>query len=245
LLAEVGVLDVADVARPERDGELWALGIDALQNCAPSSDEAVIRHMYAVGAEHQKLGHDALKRKVFLEADDPEPLAALPYDHLRTFLMALRGELDGLTDRVGEAITISEGLRADQDLVAVRVVDDLDAEDRSYVTRPTEEFISAVRDERAQARFIEYAPEVVSYSSLEDPNLVLDLDLDVYEALMRMRDGFTPSREDLRGSWLSLASFKERLASKPSRELYLRSGSGTATWIRVDEANRTTAETVG
>ena len=70
----------------------------------------------------------------------------------------------------------------------------------------------------------------------------LDIDIDVYEALMRMNSGFTPSREDLRGSWLSLATFKERLASIPSSELLLRSAAGTLTKIGVADDGRVLAE---
>jgi hypothetical protein len=49
----------------------------------------------------------------------------------------------------------------------------------------------------------------------------LDLDLDLFETLMRIHGGFTPSREELQGAWLNLRIFKEQLASMGSSSLLL------------------------
>ena len=60
-------------------------------------------------------------------------------------------------------------------------------------------------DARPRPRYVEYAPDsldlrhthAIGRSSLE-------IDLDLFETLTRILDGFTPSREELRGAWLNL-----------------------------------------
>jgi hypothetical protein len=176
----------------------------------------------------------------------------LPYDGLRRFLAALSGDLGDISADIADAITASEGLRTThrpsdeaprgEPILAVRMVDDLEARDRSFVTRPTDEFSTVLIDQSATAEHVEYAPAGLRFASISDPDLALDIDLDVFEALTRMRSGFVPSREDLRGTWLSLSTFKERLASRPSRQLLLVGATGLQTTIGVDGTGRITAE---
>ena len=61
---------------------------------------------------------------------------------------------------------------------------------------------------------------------------------------MRMRFGYLPSRDDLRGSWLSLQTFKEQVASMPSRQLLIQPLSGEMTRVEIDDEGRIVAEAV-
>ena len=127
-------------------------------------------------------------------------------------------------------------------VLAVRMVQDFDAQDRSFVTHGADEFRLEVVGAGRSAQFIETLPDLLRFSHHAIPSLALDIDVDLWEALMRMKSGFTPSREDLRGSWLSLQTFKEQVASMPSRELLIQASAGTMTSVRVADDGRIVAE---
>ena len=98
-----------------------------------------------------------------------------------------------------------------------------------------EDFETTTFDEGAESGFFEHGPRLLHFTAKENPTLELDINVDVYEVLMRMRAGYTPSREDLRGAWLSLESFKQRVAAMSSMELLLRSADGHRYRIGVDD----------
>jgi hypothetical protein len=232
---ELGLLDVAETALPDLDGQLWLLGLEALHQDPPGvhrSDRSQIEELVASEElEHRLNAHRYLRRKLYLETESPSYLDMLPHRYLREFNGALMEPTASTAHAIAEAISASEGLRDAPGMLAVRLVDDLQVHERSYVTRPVDDFTLSVVDESVMAPMVEYRTELLRFASLQDPTLALDIDIDVFEALMRMRQGFIPSREDLRGSWLSLATFKERLASIPSREILLRSSTGRQTRI--------------
>lgn len=246
LLAEIGVLDVAETAQPELDGRLWLLGLGAIKQDPDGlerSDRTLIETLIkSEGSTGRLSAHRYLRRKLYLETEDPAYLDMLPYRYLREFTESLANPQPTTAHNIAEAVSASEGLRDVPGMIAVRLVDDLEARERSYVTRPVDDFSLTVVDESATAPMVEYRNELLRFTSLHDQTLALDIDIDIFEALMRMQQGFTPSREDLRGSWLSLATFKERLASIPSRELLLRSATGTRTRIAVSEDGLIRAE---
>jgi hypothetical protein len=103
----------------------------------------------------------------------------------------------------------------------VRLVQDGDTAFRSYVIHPEKEFQLQPLDHSILATYVEYAPDSLRLRHRHHSDVWLDIDLDLFEALMRIRDGFTPSREDLRGTWLNLRVFKERLASIPRDSILL------------------------
>ena len=66
----------------------------------------------------------------------------------------------------------------------------------------------------------------------EQPALGLEIDLDLYETLIRVLAGFTPSREELRGTWLNLRIFKDQVARLRTEELLLSSDDRTFHHVR-------------
>ena len=123
----------------------------------------------------------------------------------------------------------------------MRLVDDLRLKDRSYVTMPFSDFDLQRFDDDASSRYLEFRPRLVRFASRKHSDLGLDVTVDVFEVLMRMRDGYTPNREDLRGSWLSLGAFKQKMASMSSKDLRLQRASGGSVRISVDEDGRIVA----
>ena len=252
LLREVAELDVAATADPEEDMRLWTLGGE----CFPPDPDGLEREDRALIEELRKatlespadsaswhglrLAHASLRRKLFMEREDPGYVRMLPYRYLRDYRNLFEDIDESDRVRIAESISRSEGLQPSlaKNVVAVRLVEDLGATDRTFVTRDFREFGIEPLDLSAAAAFVEYEPDVIRYRHLETVGLELDIDVDVYEALMRMRDGFVPSREDLRGAWLNLQAFKDRLASIPSDRLLLAPAAGPLVEITVDYAGR-------
>jgi hypothetical protein len=163
-----------------------------------------------------------------------------PYEHLRGFMAALVDPPEEASRSIAEAISHSEGLRAaaGTGILAVRVAQQLDAQDRSFITHRSEDFLLEVINPGEVSRYIEHLPDLLRFRHHAAAQLALDIDVDLWEALMRMRAGFTPSREDLRGSWLSLQTFKEKVASTPSRELLIQPEAAPLMRVHVDDEGR-------
>jgi len=252
LLREVAELDVAATADPEEDMRLWTLGVESFPpdpDGLEREDRALIEELRKATLESPadsaswhglRLAHASLRRKLFMEREDPGYVRMLPYKYLRDYRNLFEGIDESDQVRLAESISRSEGLHPSlaKNVVAVRLVEDLGATDRTFVTRDFAEFGVEPLDLSAAAAFVEYEPDVIRYRHLETAGLEVDIDIDVYEALMRMRDGFVPSREDLRGAWLNLQAFKDRLASIPSDRLLLAPAAGPLVEITVDYAGR-------
>ena len=176
-----------------------------------------------------------LRRRQFFERRDEHWKEMLPYRkyaefwrlvtgrkspdlQLETLLLAInRGE--GLTDprRLGDALALR-----------VRVVEHGTV--RSYRLFPGERFKLNL-PAQAGNRFVEHVPQALRlvYMPSGGPSdgppggqpAELVVDLDMFEMLMRLNDGYRPSLEEQQGHYLSLAVFKNVLSSAPYQEVLL------------------------
>ena len=88
----------------------------------------------------------------------------------------------------------------------------------------SDRFSLEVRDGAARARFVEHMPDslVLRYRSGDGGNdAELLINLDVFEMLQRLNEGYRPSIEEEQGYYLSLAVFKNLLGSAPYQEVLL------------------------
>jgi hypothetical protein len=71
--------------------------------------------------------------------------------------------------------------------------------------------------------FVEHIPQALHlvYSAPTGQRAELLVDLDIYEMLARLNDGYRPSLEELQGYYLTVAVFKNVLASAPYQEVLL------------------------
>jgi serine/threonine protein kinase len=238
LLNIVGTLDVAKTATPDDDAKLWSVGVDALLPDPHGVDRAdrqllrELRERLPLSARELadrraradlRLLHSSLRRKLFLEREDPAWIKMLPYERLEAFTRQLDGCSDGDRDDVVRAISYSEGLFSDafNDLLAVRLASETTGAERSFVTHAATDFRLAPLDRSSNAVYVEYAPDTLRLAYREHPALALDIDVDLFETLTRVLAGFTPSREELRGAWLNLRIFKEQVARLRTDSLLL------------------------
>jgi hypothetical protein len=94
---------------------------------------------------------------------------------------------------------------------------------RSYRLFPRENFGLEVRGGGLRPRFVEYLPAglVLRYRDQQIRDASLDVNLDVFEMLHRLSEGYLPSVEELQGYYLALAVFKNVLGSAAYSEVLL------------------------
>ncbi len=68
---------------------------------------------------------------------------------------------------------------------------------------------------------MEYIPSFTILNYDPGENVRMEISLDLYEMLHRIRNGYTPSLNELRGSFINLLIFKRQLASTRYDEVLL------------------------
>lgn len=239
LLRLIGSLDVARTAEPEIDSKLWLEGaevfpsettgsrgdrllIGELKKWLPSSPAELALPLSRMAVRSYQV---SLRRKLYLEREDPRWVAMLPYQRLVQFLDLLESSTEADRDQIVTAISNSEGLYSPQfkSRLAVRLVGDSEGAHRAFRLEPAEHFELNPVDHSKSAGYVEYRPDRIRLSHIERREVHLDIDLDLFETLMRILDGFTPSRAELRGAWLNLRIFKDAVARMPSDSLVVTS----------------------
>jgi len=94
---------------------------------------------------------------------------------------------------------------------------------RSYRLFDGEHFTLRTEQETAEHPFLECLSQalMLRYDPGDGHKASLRINLDIYEMLMRLNNGYRPSIEEQEGFYLSLAVFKNLLASVPYKEVLL------------------------
>jgi serine/threonine protein kinase len=212
--------------------------LDALFSALPrqfdreAQREAIIEHQRYVAM---------LRRRYYFERRDDqrdkrrdEPIddlrrgGMLPYRSTDRFLELVNGDADlrPEVEKLLHAINRGEGLSDPKRLgsrLALRVRQVDRATLRSYRLFDQDAFALIRPSIGASGRFIEYLPQglIFSYQLPRGRRADLFLNLDVYDMLMRLNDGYRPSVEELEGFYRTLAVFKNVLASAPYQDVML------------------------
>lgn len=175
-----------------------------------------------------------LRRRHYFERRDDDWQSMLPYRSARAFLELIQGTKN-LSDEVPillAAINRGEGLKNPArlgDRLALRVRQVEKATLNSYRLFNAQAF-SLIRPV-VNSRFIEYLPQTlilqydpspeqtIGQQNTQQPKLMLNLD--IYEMLDRLKNGYRPSVEELQGFYQSLVVFKNVLSSAPYQEVLL------------------------
>jgi serine/threonine protein kinase len=170
------------------------------------------------------------RRRSFFERRDNGWRTMLPYrtaDRLVSIVRS-REAPDALRMTLLNAINRGEGLLRPERLagsLALQVRQVEGGTVRSYRLFPLERFTLRVKDEAERARFVEHLPTgLVLRFALEAANAEpaeLFINLDMFEMLERLNEGYRPSVEEMQGYYLSLAVFKNALNAAPYREIML------------------------
>jgi serine/threonine protein kinase len=170
------------------------------------------------------------RRKQFFERRDGTWERMLPYRSAKRMVDFVRGNerLDHLIPQLLNAINRGEGLQRPERLgqnLALQLRHVENGTVRSYRLFPSHQFSLQVEDFASQARFVEHLPTGLRLRFRPDGKQAmasdLVLNLDVFEMLTRLNEGYRPSVEEMQGYYLSLAVFKNSLNAQPYREILL------------------------
>jgi len=170
------------------------------------------------------------RRKHFFERRDASWEKMLPYRSAKRMVEIVRGEtsIDALTSEILHAINRGEGLQRPERLgtsLALQLRQVEHGTVRSYRLFPAEGFGLQVQDFAANARFVEHLPTGLllkfqgqGFGAISSE---LIINLDVFEMLVRLNEGYRPSVEEMQGFYLCLGVFKNSLNAQPYREILL------------------------
>ncbi len=168
------------------------------------------------------------RRRAFFERRDDGWRDMLPYRSAQQMLRLVRGALqpEQMLSEVLQAINRGEGLTDPGRLggsLALQVRQVEGGTIRSYRLFPAEHFSLEVSDEASRARFVEHTPNVLvlRYAVEDGEDAELLVNLDIFEMLQRLNEGYKPSLEAQQGYYLSLSVFKNVLGSAPYQEVLL------------------------
>jgi len=187
-------------------------------------------------SEHRAQAHQRYvamaRRRAFFERRDGAWRQMLPYRSAERMLELVTGKagdgaLNGeLLPTIIRAINRGEGLTDPDRLggkLALQVRDVERGTVRSYRVFPADRFSMGILDAASAARFVEHMPTglVLQYEGAGGNRAELRINLDVFEMLERLNEGYRPSVEEEQGYYLSLAVFKNLLGSEPYQEVLL------------------------
>lgn len=177
-----------------------------------------------------------LRRRHYFERRDDEWLSMLPFQQAHSFLSLIMTQneqvLKAETIRLLQAINRGEGLVNPSGLghrLALQVRRVEKGTIQSYRLFDGNAFRLLLPELGESRRFLEYMPQSLNlhYSSQQpmpgapQHKAELAINLDVYEMLMRLSNGYQPSTEEVQGYYLSLAVFKNVLSSASYQEVLL------------------------
>jgi serine/threonine protein kinase len=247
LIALLREIDVAEVSNPDLDRELGFLNpeIKAMSRFSFAErtgyDNELMETLFGnlprdyssknrarLIAKHRNyLSH--MRRRHFFERRDIGWKEMVPYGSIDPFLGAIEHPGAKSADEVIailRAINRGEGLSdparlGNQLALRVRQVDK--GTIRSYRLFDGDHFTLRTEQETAAHPFLECLSQalVLLYDSGDGHKASLRINLDIYEMLMRLNNGYRPSIEEQEGFLLSLSVFKNLLASVPYKEVLL------------------------
>ncbi|MFE3001412.1 protein kinase [Nocardia sp. NPDC059246] len=168
------------------------------------------------------------RRRAYFERRDGGWRQMLPYRSAGRMIALVNGEavINEALPLVLRAINRGEGL-SDPDRfggdLALQVRQVERGTVRSYRMFPADRFFLAVDDESRRARFVEHMPTglVLRYEGPGRNRAELRMNLDIFEMLERLNQGYRPSLEEQQGYYLDLTVFKNLLGSEPYQEVLL------------------------
>ncbi len=180
---------------------------------------SIERHRYYVAM---------LRRRHYFECRDDTWQRMLPYQHFEAFqdLVMKNADPSSQVQVLLQAINRGEGLVDPSqlnDALALRVRRVERGTIQSYRLFDARAFSLTQRETKESTRFVEYLSQALylQYSTSTNHGAELRINLDIYEMLMRLNNGYQPSPEELQGFYLSLMIFKNVLASAPYQEVLL------------------------
>jgi len=178
--------------------------------------------------------YSAMKQRLYFEGDSeilsnhelqlPDYHQLLPYRYADFFHQILAGKvsLEDVGTRICEAISHSDGIvdeKVYSGFLCVRTNYSEGQELTVFKRFPMNEFRCNI-SQPADIRFIEYFSNTLHFEH-QVGDASLDIHLDLFEILMRFREGYLPGADEQAPFVIDLAQFKSRLLRRETQEIIL------------------------
>jgi hypothetical protein len=176
----------------------------------------------------------SIKRKIFFEGNDnylSEQFAVnhysfLPYKYFESFVDFLKTGQDNnnnLRDNIVLAISKSEKIYNDEigrENVCISSNSIKKSSTKAFYGFKAADFEVILPDVGKQTEYIEYFPDHIIFRH-SDKSASLEINIDLFEILMRIMEGYVPTSIEIRTFFLNLEMFKRRILAKRSTKVFL------------------------
>lgn len=176
----------------------------------------------------------SIKRKIFFEGNNKymqEQFAVnhysfLPYKYFERFVAFLQTGIDEnfqLRDDLVLSISKSEKIYNDEvgrENVCISSGSLKNSATKAFYGFKSADFEVVLPDVGNQTNYIEYFPDHIIFRH-SDKTAALEINIDLFEILMRIREGYVPTSIEIRTFFLNLEMFKRRILAKRSTKVFL------------------------
>ncbi|MEI8031882.1 MAG: hypothetical protein WCH05_00830 [Chlorobiaceae bacterium] len=176
----------------------------------------------------------SIKRKIFFEGNDKyidEQFAVnhysfLPYKYFECFIAFLKTGVDDnfqLRDDLVLSISKSEKIYNDEvgrENVCISSSSLKKSSTKAFYGFKSADFVVVLPDVGNQTDYIEYFPDHIIFRHT-DKTAALEINIDLFEILMRIKEGYVPTSVEIRTFFLNLEMFKRRILAKRSTKVFL------------------------
>lgn len=189
--------------------------------------------------------HAALRRKIYFERLDENWQKMLPYSQFSVFLNIMSqsepASLEKVRDDLISAMSLSEGIYDEhlgEEYLCLKTAQEPKATIKSFRRFHKNSFSCEKYSIGELSKYLEYIPSFTILNYISGENVQMEISLDLYEMLHRIRNGYTPSLNELRGSFINLLIFKRQLASTRYDEVLLTEDEQTYYRIYKSQDNK-------
>jgi len=208
--------------------------------------------------------HRSFRRKLFFESAEEQMKAAgfpiwkdfLSYKKFDRFSQVVHAREDQhfeLRNNLTLAISKSERIYNEiigSENLCLRSTSTTKANTKGFYSFPASDFKVIVKDIGFQEEFLEYTPNSLYYryvgggANPKNP-IELEIPIDLFEVLCRIREGYIPAANEVRTFFLNLEMFKRRIAAKRPDKIFLTDDDSSLFEIKRDPVNNLIMAKVG
>ena len=175
----------------------------------------------------------SIKRKIYFEGDNEyiqeqfsvDHYSFLPYKYFNRFIGFLHSGIDHNNEiRDDLVLAISKSEKIYNEIVGRENVcissGSKKSQTKAFYSSPAHDFEVTLPDVGVQSKYIEYFPDHIIFCHI-DKSAFLEINIDLFEILMRIKEGYVPTSIEIQTFFLNLDMFKRRILAKRSSKVFL------------------------
>ena len=184
--------------------------------------------------ENAEIYLKAIKRKLFFEGNDEilmeqfgiDHYSFLPYKYFKVFVDFLKSGFDPdnkIRNDLVLAISKSEKIYNEtvgKENVCISSSSEKKSRTKAFYSFKAADFEVVLPEIGEQKNYIEYFPDHIIFRHI-DKSAALEINIDLFEILMRIKEGYVPTSIEIQTFFLNLEMFKRRILAKRSSKVIL------------------------